>query len=72
MRDVLDQLIQDVQHAVESALVLGRLDAVGSIDVPIADGVMSRLLGLDENLVSALRTAVYEGIPGARARRVSA
>ncbi|MFE2285496.1 cytochrome P450 [Streptomyces sp. NPDC059443] len=63
VRDVSDQLIQDVQHSIESALALGRLDAVASIGVPIADSVMSRLLGLDENLVSALRTAVYQGYP---------
>ncbi|MEU6543044.1 cytochrome P450 [Streptomyces sp. NPDC046859] len=63
VRDVSEQLIQDVQHSVESALTLGRLDAVASIGVPIADSVMSRLLGLDANLVSALRTAVYQGYP---------
>ncbi|MEV6046209.1 cytochrome P450 [Streptomyces xanthochromogenes] len=63
VRDVSDQLIQDVQHTIESALALDRIDAVASIGVPIADSVMSRLLGLDENLVSALRTAVYQGYP---------
>ncbi|MFE5050395.1 cytochrome P450 [Streptomyces sp. NPDC056637] len=63
VRDVSDQLIQDVQHSIESALTLGRLDAVAAIGVPIADSVMSRLLGLDANLVSALRTAVYQGYP---------
>ncbi|WP_331446774.1 cytochrome P450 [Streptomyces xanthochromogenes] len=63
VRDVSDQLIQDVQHTIENALALGRIDAVASIGVPIADSVMSRLLGLDENLVSALRTAVYQGYP---------
>ncbi|MET7540173.1 cytochrome P450 [Streptomyces sp. NPDC005507] len=63
VRDVSDQLIQDVQHSIERALTLGRLDAVASIGAPIADSVMSRLLGLDANLVSALRTAVYQGYP---------
>jgi hypothetical protein len=63
VRDVSDQLIQDVRQTVESALALGRLDAVASIGVPIADSVMSRLLGLDEKLVSALRAAVYGGYP---------
>ncbi|WP_420077514.1 cytochrome P450 [Streptomyces sp. JL3001] len=63
VRDVSDQLIQDVQHSIESALALGRLDAVAEIGVPIADSVMSRLLGLDADLVSALRTAVYQGYP---------
>ncbi|MFF1594973.1 cytochrome P450 [Streptomyces sp. NPDC058286] len=63
VRDVSDQLIQDVQHSIESALTLGRLDAVAAIGVPIADSVMSRLLGLDAKLVLALRTAVYQGYP---------
>ncbi|AGS67783.1 cytochrome P450 [Streptomyces collinus] len=63
VRDVSDQLIQDVQQSIESALALGRLDAVASIGVPVADSVMSRLLGLDANLVSALRNAVYQGYP---------
>ncbi|MGW0419674.1 cytochrome P450 [Streptomyces sp. NPDC003015] len=63
VRDVSSQLIQDVQHSIESALTLGRFDAVASIGEPIADSVMSRLLGLDAHLVSALRTAVYEGYP---------
>jgi cytochrome P450 len=63
VRDVSDQLIQDVQLSIESALTLGRLDAVAAIGVPIADSVMSRLLGLDANLVSALRAAVYQGYP---------
>ncbi|GAA2142363.1 cytochrome P450 [Kitasatospora kazusensis] len=63
VRDVSDQLIRDVQHSIASALALGRIDAVASIGVPIANSVMSRLLGLDEKLVSTLRTAVYQGYP---------
>ncbi|MGW5473654.1 cytochrome P450 [Streptomyces chartreusis] len=63
VRDVSHQLIEDVQHSIENALALGRLDAVAAIGVPIADSVMSRLLGLDADLVSALRTVVYEGYP---------
>lgn len=63
VRDVSDQLIQDVRESIANALTLGRLDAVASIGAPIADSVMSRLLGLDATLVSALRTAVYQGYP---------
>lgn len=63
VRDVSDQLIQDVQHTIDNALTLERFDAVASIGEPIANSVMSRLLGLDAKLVSALRTAVYQGCP---------
>lgn len=61
--DVSDQLLGDVQQSIQRALALGRFDAVASIGVPIADSAMSRLLGLDDNLVTALRTAVYRGYP---------
>lgn len=61
--DVSDRLLLDVEQLTERALALGRFDAVSSIGVPIADSAMSRLLGLDDNLVGALRTAVYEGYP---------
>ncbi|ROR91135.1 cytochrome P450 [Nocardioides aurantiacus] len=63
VRAIARDLIDDVDTTVDRALGLGTFDAVDEIGTPIANAVMSRLLGLDDRLVESLRAAVYGGHP---------